>query len=354
MSEQGQKTEQPTPKRLKKAREEGQAPSAKEFVAAAQFATALLLFSTWGHTWWDAYQQTLRNAVARSFSIECTPQELVHLVRDLLRGMILPLATAAAILIGVTIALQLAATKFGFSVKKLAPNFNRLNPISKLSDLPQQNLSSAGRALLLLALLGWLAYYSSRELVTNVFLLPVASLPAALTYVYELFRGVLWKAAGLLLVVGVLDLLRQHSRHSKQLRMTKQEVREEHKESEGNPQMKAQIRRLRRDLLRRKMMREVPTATAVIVNPTHYAIAIRYQEDTHGAPLVIAKGKNYLALRIRQIAIDNQILLIENPPLAQALYKSVSVGQEVPPQFYRALAEVLAYVYRVMQSSKAR
>ena len=90
------------------------------------------------------------------------------------------------------------------------------------------------------------------------------------------------------------------------------------------------------------------------MNPTHYAIAIRYQEDTHGAPLVIAKGKNYLALRIRQIALDNQILLIENPPLAQALYKSVSVGQEVPPQFYRALAEVLAYVYRVMQSSKAK
>ena len=132
------------------------------------------------------------------------------------------------------------------------------------------------------------------------------------------------------------------------LRMSKQEIRDEAKEGEANPEVKAKIRRLRRDLLRGKMMRDVPTATAVIVNPTHYAVAIKYDINGVAPPLVVAKGKNYLALRIRQKAIEHEIPIVENPPLAQVLYKSVEVGQEIPAHLYRAVAEVLAYIYRLM------
>ena len=120
------------------------------------------------------------------------------------------------------------------------------------------------------------------------------------------------------------------------------------KETEGNPQIKARIRRLQRDLARRKMMKEVPKATAVIVNPTHYAVAIRYEMESMAAPLVVAKGKNYLALRIRQMAVEHQVPIVENPPLAQALYKSADVGQEIPPHLYRAVAEILAYIFKLM------
>ncbi len=130
--------------------------------------------------------------------------------------------------------------------------------------------------------------------------------------------------------------------------MSKQEIRDEMKEVEGSPLMKSRIRRIRRDLARRRMMQEVSTATAVVVNPTHYAVALKYSINSHGAPTVVAKGKNYLALRIRQKAVENQVPLIENPPLAQGLYKSVEVGQEIPAQFYRAVAEILAYIYRLM------
>ena len=132
------------------------------------------------------------------------------------------------------------------------------------------------------------------------------------------------------------------------MRMSKQEIRDELKEVEGSPLMKQRIRKLRRDMSRRRMMHAVPTATAVIVNPTHYAVALKYDMNTPGAPRVVAKGKNYLALRIKQRAIDNQVPLVENPPLAQALYKSVDVGQEIPVQFYRAVAEILAYIHRLM------
>jgi flagellar biosynthetic protein FlhB len=134
----------------------------------------------------------------------------------------------------------------------------------------------------------------------------------------------------------------------RELMMSKQQIKEEMKEVEGNPQIKMQIRRLQRDLARRRMMQEIPTATAVIVNPTHFAVAIRYHVDSMAAPKVVAKGKNYLALRIRQKATDHGIPIVENPPLAQALYKGVDVGQEIPAQFYKAVAEILAYIYRIM------
>ncbi len=130
--------------------------------------------------------------------------------------------------------------------------------------------------------------------------------------------------------------------------MTKQEVRDEFKEVEGNPQIKGRIRRLQRELLRRQMMSDVEKATAVVVNPTHYAVAIRYEMSGMAAPRVVAKGKNYMALRIRQRAMDHEIPIIENPPLAQALYKSVDVGQEIPVHLYKAVAEILAYIYRLM------
>ncbi len=129
--------------------------------------------------------------------------------------------------------------------------------------------------------------------------------------------------------------------------MSKQEVRDEAKESDGNPQVKQRIRRLQRDALRRRMMSQVPNATAVIVNPTHFAVAVRYHAESMRAPVVVAKGKNYLALRIRQSAVENLVPIVENPPLAQALYKSVEIGQEIPPDFYRAIAEILAYIYKL-------
>jgi flagellar biosynthetic protein FlhB len=160
--------------------------------------------------------------------------------------------------------------------------------------------------------------------------------------------GLFWKAAGAFLVFGTVDLFRQMRRYRHDLQMSKQDIREEMKDVEGNPQMKARIRRLQRERARRRMMKDVATATAVVVNPTHFAVALRYHTETMSAPLVVAKGKNYLALRIRQRAVENQVPIIENPPLAQALYRSVEVGQEIPPHLYRAVAEIMAYIFKLM------
>ena len=167
-------------------------------------------------------------------------------------------------------------------------------------------------------------------------------------------ESLLWKASSLFVVFGFVDLLRQQRRYTKDLKMSKQEIRDEVKEVEGNPLMKSRIRRLQRDLARRRMMQEVPNATAVIVNPTHYAIALKYEMGGAGAPKVVAKGKNYLALRIKEKAIANRVPLIENPPLARSLYRSVEVGKAIPVDLYAAVAAILAYLYRQRVEAEMR
>jgi flagellar biosynthetic protein FlhB len=178
--------------------------------------------------------------------------------------------------------------------------------------------------------------------------LPATGVAAGASRVATALGEVLWDGAALLLGLGLFDYYRQRSRWQGELKMSRQEIQDEQKESEGNPQMKARIRRLMRERSRRRMMKDVETATAVVVNPTHFAIALRYEAGEMPAPKVVAKGKNYLAARIRERALKHQVPIIENPPLARALYETAAVGQEIPAHLFRAVAEVLAYIYRVM------
>jgi flagellar biosynthetic protein FlhB len=236
----------------------------------------------------------------------------------------------------------------GLTLKKLAPDIKRINPVSKLQNLPRQNIPQFLQALVLLPLFLVAVYVVVSENLAAFLGLPLVSVEGGLLRVGISVKNLLWRAVGLFLVLGLVDLARTRRRYRKDLRMSKQEIRDELKEVEGNPQIKGRIRRLQRDLLRRQMMREVPKATAVVVNPTHYAVAIRYEMEAMAAPKVVAKGKNYLALRIRQKAIEHEVPIVENAPLAQALYKSAAVGQEIPVHLYRAVAEILAYLYRLM------
>jgi flagellar biosynthetic protein FlhB len=203
----------------------------------------------------------------------------------------------------------------------------------------------------MLPVFAWTVYVLVRDDFESFLSLPLKSVSVGAAQVGGSIQTLLWKASFVFLVFGAVDLFRQKRRYQQDLKMSKQEIRDEAKEVEGNPLMKSRIRRLRRDMARRRMMQEVATATAVVVNPTHYAVALKYNIHAQGAPMVVAKGKNYLALRIRQRAIENQVPLIENPPLAQGLYKSVEVGQEIPAEFYRAVAEILAYIYRLMNGA---
>ncbi|MGC9948527.1 MAG: EscU/YscU/HrcU family type III secretion system export apparatus switch protein [Bryobacteraceae bacterium] len=347
MANNGQKTEEPTARRLDKARKEGQFPAARQFVSAMQFLAFVAVLEAWGGQWFSELRMLMRRVLAAAFSTG-SDARAAEISRYLLVDLLRLLAPAAGVLLVATLAMQLAATQLGVSLKKLAPDLQRLNPLSRLRELPKQNLPALLRAAVMLPLFGMAVYGIVRDNLLAYMALPFQGVESGFHQVCGSFGTLLWKACGVFLLFGAVDLFRQRRRYRKDLRMSKQEMRDEVKETEGNPQMKARIRRIQRDRLRHQMMKEVPTATAVIVNPTHYAVALRYALDSMATPVVVAKGKNYLAQRIRQRAMEHQVPIVENPPLAQALYRSVDVGQEIPAHLYRAVAEILAYVYKLM------
>jgi len=333
---------------MQKAREEGNFPTARVFVSSAQFLVFVALIRSWGGHWVGGTRRTMALLLEHALQPSLSAGYLLALCVELIRETFGPIAVLGAALMGVTLATQLLVTRMGISLKKLVPDPKRLNPMAKIRELPKQNLPALAQASIMLPVFAWVVYVLVRDDFQGFLSLPLRSVPTAAAHVGRSIHSLLWKAAGLFIVFGAVDLLRQKRRYQQELKMSKQEVRDEFKEVEGNPLMKSRIRRLRRDMARRRMMHEVPHATAVIVNPTHYAIALKYMMQAPGAPRVVAKGKNYLALRIRQRAIESGVPLVENPPLAQALYRSVDVGQEIPAQFYRAIAEILAYIYKLM------
>jgi flagellar biosynthetic protein FlhB len=347
-------TEKPTPQRLKKAREKGEFPAAREFVSALQFFAFITLAGSYFGVWISGLQAAVRMGLRQAFEATLTAADLVMMMKRLAGAVLLPLAEFGAALMLLTVLVQMASTNFGFSLARLAPKFDRLNPANKLKQLPGNNAVNFLQAAIMIPLMLYLTGTLVRDRLTDILRLPLMPVASSAMAAGELIRDGLKKSAMVLVVFGAVMLIRERSRYSGNLRMSKQEIRDEAKETDGNPQTKARVRRIQRDMRRRNMMRDVPKATAVIVNPTHYAVAIRYEQGTMTAPQVIAKGKNYIAARIRKLAVENQVPIIENPPLAQALYKAVEVGQEIPPHLYRAVAEILAYIFKLMNHGNRR
>lgn len=349
MGDSDNRTEKPTPRRLEQARKEGNYISTKELVSGAQFIVfAILLLSGFQGFLTDSTGYT-KSFIKLAFSgTDLQREGLVFLFRNRLAPAMGGMLLSGLFLTATAFIAQLAASKLGISGKKIAPDLQRLNPISRLKELPSQNLSQFLRsALLLPVFLGvaaWLVWSQAQQFLY----LPLLPWTQGILVVGQSIRDLIERALYVFLLLGLFDWFRQSQKYNKKLRMTKQEIRDEHKEVEGNPQIKAKVRRMQRDMSRRRMMADVPKASAVIVNPTHYAVAIRYDLAAGAAPKVVAKGRNHVARRIRELAISSEVPIIENPPLARALFAAADVGQEIPPHLYKAVAEILAYLYRIM------
>ena len=345
-ADQAQRTEQPTPRRQQKAREEGQIASSREFTAALQFGGAVLLLAAYGDDVLQALRASLRGLFAEAYRQELTLSRLGWILESLLQPLSF-VAVLGAFLVGLGVLAHLAQTGFALAPKRLQPDFKRLHPGQRLRELPADNLTQALKAFLLLPFAGWVFWYVIVGEFPEFLRLPRFSVASGSSLVGRALVGLLLKAAALLLLLGLWDLYRQRRKVRKRIMMTKHEVRQEQKDLEGNPQIKARLRRLQRDLMRRRMMSQVPKSTVVVTNPSHYAVALRYEPKTMATPVVLAKGLDYLALRIRSVAETHGIPIVENPPLAQALYKSAEVGSEIPASLYAAVAEILAHIYRL-------
>jgi len=344
-----QKTEQPTQQRRQKARREGKFPSSRDLYSTVQFILAFSVALRAGEEIEQQMRALAGSLIQRAFSpAEMNIAQVVMLYQVNIWPLFKSLITDGAVVAGVALFLHLASTGFAFAAKQISPDLARFNVTERLSQLPQQNVSGLIKASVLLPIIAAIIYAEVSHRLPELANLELTSLGAGLVQAREMMTHMLWRISLALLALAVVDYARQRRRFMGSLRMTKQEIRDEVKENEGNPQMKLRIRRLQREAARKSMMKAIPKATAVIVNPTHYAVALQYEMNSKSVPTVVAKGKNYLAQLIRERAMEYEIPIIENKPLAQALYQAADVGQEIPAHLYRAVAEVLAYIYRTL------
>lgn len=349
MPDQGEKTQQPTPQRLQKTRREGRFPISRDFISSLQFLTFVILaFQIFDQTA-VGVERLFKNLIeAASSTQDLDPLAINTLYHQLIFPFFAKLLLPGLGLAVVVAFVQLATTRFGFATQQLIPDFKRLNSLPKIQQLPKDNAVNFFRSIVLMTVIFFLVYALIRQQMGELTSLAAASLPAGLSIAAVLLKRLVRELAFVLLLFGLVDFVRQRAKFQKSMKMTKQEVKEDQKNVEGNMQMKMRIRRLQRDAIRRNMIKSVEKASVVIVNPTHYAIAIHYQMGTRTVPVVVAKGKNYLARIIRERAKQHEVPIVENKPLAQALYQAVNVGDEIPSNLYRAVAEVLGQIYRIL------
>jgi flagellar biosynthesis protein FlhB len=340
-------TEEPTEKKIRDATAEGNVPSSREAGTLASFVAIFIA----GSYFLAGNVVNLQNAMIRfidnpgGWQLE-TSADVAALLR-------LIVTDAARVIVPVVLLLLLAGLGSSFLQnppqlvgKRLKPEFSRLSLKKGWERLfGIRGLVEFGKALFKLiavAVVGYLAVEASElEVLATLFMEPIL-IPSVLSDV--LLRIVGWVAL-LTLALVVADIFWSRISWRKELRMTKQEVKDEHKQTEGNPEIKARIRSIGRDRARRRMMGAVPQATVVITNPTHYAVALRYVREEGGAPIVLAKGMNLIALKIREVAENHDIPIVEDKPLARSLYESVEVDKLIPPQFYKAVAEIIFYLH---------
>ncbi|NWA26249.1 flagellar biosynthesis protein FlhB [Pseudomonas gingeri] len=350
-SESGQdKTEDPTDKKKKDARDKGEVARSKElntFAVMMAGASALLIFG-------GALAQDLAELMRMNFTLT---REVVldqrYMTIFLLRSGEMAIWAVQPILLTALAAALIGPIALGgwlFSASSLAPKFSRMNPFPGI-----KRMFSAKSVIELLKAIGKftiILFVGLSVLSSDIDdLVRIAHEPLEMAIIHSLQVvgwSTLWMSLGLLIIAAV-DVPVQLYTARQRLLMTKQEVRDEHKDQEGRPEVKQRIRQLQREMSQRRMMAAIPEADVVITNPTHYAVALKYDADKGGAPLLLAKGSDFVALKIREIAVEHDILLLESPALARSIYYSTELDQEIPAGLYLAVAQVLAYVFQIRQ-----
>lgn len=348
----GEKTEPATQKKLDDARKEGQVAKSKEIVNAAflvgVFYMLQFTIGTIGEGLIGTFNENysiIPNYINReSMTISTATKVFENAMWDIL------LICAPILLVTVFIAFfgDFVQVRWRPTAKPITPKFNRISPVSGFKRIfSVQSLINLLKSMAIVAICLYIIYDEIVDNFNGIVNIYEISLEAALVFAGEMVFGVATKISLLYLIIGVIDLIYQRRKFNEDMKMTKQEVKDEFKNTEGNPTIKQQQRRRMREASQRRMMQKLPEADVVITNPTHFAVAIKYDLSIADAPVVLAKGEDYLAMKIKEIARENDVEIVENKPLARALYASVDVGEKIPQELYQAVAEVLAFVYGV-------
>ena len=346
MADDLEKTEEPTSKKIEDARKEGNVAKSMEFSGfVILFISALIIIFYLKYVSIDLEKYFA--FIASLIGKELTKNLIYQIVIKSFLAFIIILAPVMFTIMIAGVLANVFQTGFLFTIKPIMPKLEKINPIKGIKRIFSVKTIVEGiKMTLKVAVAFGVGYY--------LFLGFLGEIPRlALMNVFEQIRWFSQKAIILIfsmmavfLVFAIIDFIYQRYSYKKSLRMSKQEIKDEFKQTEGNPEIKAKIRQLQREMSKKRMMAEVPKADVVITNPTHYAVAIRYDKEKEEAPRVIAKGTDNLAIKIKEIAREAGVMIVENPPLARELYKSVEVEEIIPPKLYQAVAEVLAFVYK--------
>lgn len=357
----GDKTEPATAKKLNDARKEGQVAKSTEIVHSVMLISFFVVLRITVGFMAEKMMEGFPNFYNRISTLAVSKQVDTSLgaVNSLFQeGIIELIVTLIPIFaVGFLIAFvgNVVQVKFVVSAKPLMPKFSKLNPVNGFKRMfSLQSLINLMKSVLLVAIIGFVSISTIRDNYGLLMNILDYSLPDAVIQIGTMVLDLAIKISAIYLAVGFVDLIYQKRKFAKDMRMSKQEVKEEYKQTEGDPQIKGQIRRRMREASQRRMMQQLPEADVVITNPTHLAVAIKYDaNEQFSAPVVIAKGEDYLAQKIKEAAKEHGIEIVENKPLARALYYNVDIGSEIPQELYEAVAEVLVFVYKLKGKTKS-
>lgn len=343
----GEKTEEATPKRKEEARSKGQVAKSNDVNAAFIILAAFGVLNFWGSYMYQELTALMRSIFTGIPQQQFTVPEIQHLffaVGLIFFKVALPVMVA---ILAVSLVMNYLQVGFVFSLEPLLPDFGKINPITGFGRLfSKRSLVELAKAIVKLVIVCYFVYRFIDRSIGQIPSLMGTDLNAGLKMAAGLVADLVFQISAVMIILAGLDYLYQNWEYQQNLMMSKEEVKQEYKQTEGDPHIKGKIKERQRAMAMRRMMQEVPKASVVVTNPTHYAVALRY-DKTMAAPAVVAKGQDFIAQKIKDIAKEHRVAVVENKPLARALYAAVEVGDAVPASLYKAVAEVLAYVYRL-------
>jgi flagellar biosynthetic protein FlhB len=350
----GEKTEPATQKKLNDARKEGKVAKSKELTSAfmliALFLILKVFVSSIGSTLTGVFP-IVYNRMAdyvNPAQIGVSSQAISAFIAQMMLQWLKSIWPFFVFAVAIAIIVSIIQVGWKVSTKPMQPKLSKFNPISGFKRIfSKSSLFNLLMAIVKISVIALIAYFSIRDKADELFILYEISLNQAIALVGNIILNTGLRISIVYLLVGLIDFVYQKHKFSEDMKMTKQEVKDEYKNTEGDPQVKGQQRRRMQEASQRRMMQDVPKADVVITNPTHYAVALKYDAETGKAPVLLAKGEDYLAQKIKEIARENHVEIVENKPLARMIYHNVEIGAEIPPELYQAVAEVLATVYRM-------
>lgn len=354
----GEKTEPATAKKLEDARKEGKVAKSKELTSAFDLIVLFLCLKIFvsyvGSGMLDVFSAVYGNMAdfVKMNSAFLSSQAVAGLMADMIKRWMLIVLPFFLFGIVITFLITIVQVKWKVSAKPLEPKLDKFNPINGFKRIfSKDSLFNLVMSIIKVGVIGFIAYMCIKDKRNDLFILYDIPLNQAIALIGNIIIDTGLKISLFYLIVGIADFAYQKWKFSDEMKMTKQEVKDEFKNTEGDPQIKGRQRRVMQEVSRRRMMQDVPQADVVITNPTHFAVALKYDAEAGKAPYLLAKGEDYLALKIKEIARENGVEIVENKPLARMIYHNVDVGNEIPPELYQAVAEILANIYRKNHAS---